>query len=70
MELGKSRNELIELYWGQRDKDVVQEQTRRPMSAYVRPDLCDDVIRQAALSIARLGPLCHSNSERIEYGLS
>ena len=43
-----------ELYWGRRDEDVVQGQdlnsrTRRRMPVYVRCDLCDDVIRQAAL---------------------
>ena len=43
-----------ELYWGRRDEDVVQGQdlnyrTRRRMPVYVRCDLCDDVIRRAAL---------------------
>ena len=43
-----------ELYWGRRDEDVVQGQdlnyrTRRRIPVYVRCDLCDDVIRRAAL---------------------
>src|SRR6188768_898616 len=46
-----------ELYWGRRDEDVVQGQdlnyrTRRRMPVYVRCDLCDNVIRQAALQLS------------------
>ena len=45
-----------ELYWGRRDEDVVQGQdlnyrTRRRMPVCVRCDLCDDVIRRAALQL-------------------
>ena len=48
-----------ELYWGRRDEDVVQGQdlnyrTRRRMPVYVRCDLCDDVIRRAALHSSQL----------------